>query len=504
MKIIKSSRLLRPLLLVVTLIAVVPHCPVDSQNQRVYLTRLAISSGTLVPRFRPDVTDYAVAVEPSVRELSVTVNAGHGAPSIRARVNAGEWIAVHQGRPSPALSLNTGTNPIEIEVAAEGLNTNTYTVVVERAAPGSIDAGFDTGSIRTRVALGGSWPLAVQSDGKILVGGDFSRYSDYSRFNISRLNTDGLVDRSFNAGADIGPLAMIALQSDQKILIAGWFDSHSGVARLNSDGTPDSSFDTGTGVGPEPWEYVTCLALQANGKILVGGWFESYSDCTRMDLARLNTDGSLDGTFDPDSGLAGMLRIAHVLDVQPDGKILVGGNTFSSDWSGVARLNPDGSLDTRFQPGTGVNGNVKAIAVQPDGKIVIGGTFDTFNGSARSGIARLNADGSLDTGFNPGRGVESTFTSEPPGIKAIALQADGKLIVGGYFTAYDGTARSNLARLNTDGSLDAEFDPGNTAGSVNPEFVDALAIQADGKVLVGGHFWLNYMLPNIVCRVWGD
>ena len=86
----------------------------------------------------------------------------------------------------------------------------------------------------------------------------------------------------------------------------------------------------------------------------------------------------------------------------------------------------------------------------------------------------------------------------------MALQSDGKILVGGWFESHNDSARMDIARLNTDGTLDADFDPGNVAGSGNPEFVDALAIQADGKVLVGGHCWLNYALPNIVSRVWGD
>lgn len=372
-------------------------------------------------------------------------------------------------------------------------------------APGSIDKEFDTGSIRTRVAMGGVWPMALQADGKILIAGDFSVYGGYRRSGITRLLANGLVDESFNLGVSAEWVTATAVQSDQRILIAGRFGERSGIARLNPDGSQDPSFETGSGVGTQPWEWVSCLTVQADGRILVGGWFESVNGTDRFDIARLNSDGSIDTEFDPGTDLAIKLRMITALEVQQDGKIMVGGTAFSgSTWSGIARLNSDGSLDATFDPGAGVDGKVQAIALQPDGKIVIGGAFTTFNNSARNSLARLESDGTIDSSFGTGTGVESESTLESPNIKAIALQADSKVIVGGHFTSFDSIARANLARLNSDGTLDPSFDPGNTAGSGQSEFVGDLAIQPDGKVLAGGYFWLNFNLPNIICRVWGD
>jgi uncharacterized delta-60 repeat protein len=97
-------------------------------------------------------------------------------------------------------------------------------------------------------------------------------------------------------------------------------------------------------------------------------------------------------------------------------------------------------LDASFNPGTGADHWVNSIALQPDGKILIGGYFDTYNGTTRNRIARLNTDGSLDASFNPGTGAND-------GVRSIALQPDGKILIGGLFTAYNGTGRNRVARI---------------------------------------------------------
>ncbi|MCX6903631.1 MAG: delta-60 repeat domain-containing protein, partial [Verrucomicrobia bacterium] len=144
----------------------------------------------------------------------------------------------------------------------------------------------------------------------------------------------------------------------------------------------------------------------------------------------------------------------------------------------VARLNPDGSLDPNFNGffASGPDDVVRAVAVQPDGGVVIGGDFHTVNGLVQAGIARLSGFGYLDYTFNPGLGVDGIVT-------ALALQADGKILVGGLFSAVDGTPRNNLARLNPDGSLDFTFDP---PGS--DQMVRTIVVQSDGNILVGGDF----------------
>jgi len=182
--------------------------------------------------------------------------------------------------------------------------------------------------------------------------------------------------------------------------------------------------------------------------------------------------------------------------VQPDGKILVGGYFTAlqgANRNGIARLNANGSLDNSFNPGTGANA-VTSVALQPDGKVIIGGGFTTVNDTARSGIARLNADGSLDSSFNPGTGVNGTVYS-------VASQPDGKVLMGGSFTSVNGTNRPNIARLNAEGSLDSSFNPGTGPNAK----VSSIALQPNGKVLIGGDFsTVNGVVRLQVARLYGD
>lgn len=366
--------------------------------------------------------------------------------------------------------------------------------------PGDLDTSFQTLGIYTSTVLGGTWPMLLQPDGKVLVGGDFTRYGGSYRKNLARINADGSVDTLFDAGSRAGG-AVMALQADGKIIVGG------PLARLNADGTADSSFTAAAFAwGPSSAQF-NCITLQPDGKILVGGWFTTVASASRIGLVRLNADGSLDTGFDP-ANLYTMLSGPLCIAVQADGKILVGG----SSTKGIARLNADGSLDASFVPGAGAaagsaTARVHAIALQADGSILVGGEFTSFDGTPRSGIVRLSSTGALDSSFDPGAGIATTFALETACVNAIAVQSDGKILVGGSFTSYNGSARSNLARLNADGTLDAGFDPGKNAGTgvstqgYSGEFVDALAIQSDGKVLVGGFFWLIYDHPNIVVRL---
>ncbi len=219
------------------------------------------------------------------------------------------------------------------------------------------------------------------------------------------------------------------------------------------------------------------MSIQSDGKIIIGGLFTSYNGTGRNYIARLNADGSLDATFNPGTGASNNVS---TMSIQSDGKIIIGGDFNSYNGTGInriARLNADGSLDATFNPGTGANGTVLTSSVQPDGKIIIGGDFTFYNGTGRNRIARLNADGSLDATFNPGTGANSY-------VYTTSIQSDGKIIIGGNFTSYNGTARYRISRMNADGSLDATFNPGTGANN----FVLTTSIQSDGKIIIGGYF----------------
>jgi uncharacterized delta-60 repeat protein len=357
------------------------------------------------------------------------------------------------------------------------------------AAPGDVDLSFDPGSgVNGTVRI-----VALQPDGKVIIGGEFTTVKGLARLNVARLNADGSGDATFNPGTNaIGQLVAVALQSDGKVLITVRGNPAFKAARLNSDGNLDGSFLPQQGEGGPQHGDLTAVVEQPDGKVLFGGFvrvqyfdeenqLQSYE---RLLIYRTHPDGTVDNSFNYDNSAItygiGVLAL-RCLVLQPDGKVLLGG--FGSlingtNHQGIARLNLDGSADTTFDPGTGTDENgVSSIALQSDGKVVIGGFLAAVNGTARNRIARLNADGGLDTGFDPGLGADLTVFS-------VALQPDGKVLIGGFFESVNGTSRNKIARLNVDGSLDAGFDP----GSGTDRIVHSVVVQPDGRVLIGGNF----------------
>ena len=374
--------------------------------------------------------------------------------------------------------------------------------------PGDVDLSFDGSGVNGTVSA-----LAGQPDGKVIIGGDFTTVKGLTRIGIARLNADGSGDATFNAGTSVDrKVSAIALQPDGKVIVTrsvpGISDPSPALnyppVRLHSDGTIDNTFIPQT----ESYQYgsgYTCVVLQPDGKVLLGGYFtEYYVDgegfiyyYQRSLLIRLNANGTADPSFafasgDFDSWIA-------ALTLQLDGKVLIGGNFFTANGTsrnGIARLNSDGSLDASFNPGTGVGGSphwVKSVAMQLDGKVLLGGWFSSINGTMRNGIARLNADGSLDGSFNPGTGTDGNVAS-------IALQPDGKVVLGGDFTTVNGTTRNRIARIHSNASLDTSFNPGTgVEGSVR-----SIALESDGDVLIGGNFLtVNGVLRSYVARLHG-
>ena len=245
------------------------------------------------------------------------------------------------------------------------------------------------------------------------------------RNRIARLDaTTGLAD-SFNPTVS-GPVLAIAVQTDGKILVGGVDRNY--IVRLETDGRLDKTLDLST-VG----NFVSATAVQSDGKILIGGSFNTVLGVARNNIARLNTDGTLDTVFDPNAN-----RTVLSIAVQLDGKILVGGEFFSK--SGVtiggqlrnfiARLDPITGLADSFDPSP--NFFVEAISVQADGKILVGGYFNAnapIGGQLRNYIARLDPTTGLADSFNPNAN-NTLFT--------IAVQADGKILAGGNFTNIGG------------------------------------------------------------------
>ena len=253
-------------------------------------------------------------------------------------------------------------------------------------------------------------------------------------------------------------------------------------------GGVDPLFDPNVGGG-----IVRATAIQPDGKILIAGRFTSVGGVERRNIARLNADGSVESaaTFNPGTGVN---NTVHAVAVQRDGKIVIGGiftRVNGQLRQGVARLNPDGSVESTatFTTGLGFTlgdisgGTVNSVAVQPDGKILVGGLFTKVDGQSRSRIARLNPNGSVESTatFDPGTGL-------PPDseIRSMALQEDGKILIAGSFSAVNSLNRRNIARILPNGNVEstATFDTGSGPDSD----IYAVAVQPDGKILIGGLF----------------
>ena len=350
--------------------------------------------------------------------------------------------------------------------------------VLRLNADGSPDTAVDVGVN----GLYGVTALALEAGGSVLIGGDFDSVNGQVRTNVARVRADGSLDDAFApsltaAGSGIRVIRALAVQADGKPVIGGVFTAIDGyavfdLARLYPSGRLDATWTLET---PRAQDIITALAVQPDGKWVVGGGFTSIGGQARNYLARIEADGSVDAAFDPNAN-----NIVNAVVVQPDGKILVGGffGTIGGvDSSYVARLNADGTGDGGFHSdieGSDSDSTVSALLLQPDGKIVVAGNFYTVGGQSRPYLARLDSEGHLDAAFNP---------NPNDYVYALALQDDGKLLVGGAFSMIGGQARNGIARFNADGSLDTAYDPNANGGGV---FV--LAVQADGKAVAGGFF----------------
>jgi uncharacterized delta-60 repeat protein len=327
--------------------------------------------------------------------------------------------------------------------------------------------------------------ISIQGDGKILVAGNFGTIGGQSRLNIARLEpATGLAD-SWDPHSDSLVYA-IAIQADGKILVGGHFLNMGGqeryhIARLDPTTGLADSFD------PHPQNEVYALAVQSDGKVLASGSFDNFWQngeiVTRNRIARLETDGRLDRTLD--FGIQTTVSFDGTLTsaVEPDGKILLGGR-FSRvqgiTRNNIARFNTDGTLDMAFNPNA--NAQVNAIAVQADGKILVGGEFTTLGGQPRSLIARLDPVTGLADSFNPNATGGPGF----PNVGSITVQADDKILVTGNFTSIGGQARNHIARLDPTSGLADSFNP--NAGGLPFPSVSSIAVQTDGKILVCGGF----------------
>ena len=337
--------------------------------------------------------------------------------------------------------------------------------------------------------------VAVQPDGKIIVSGAFTTGTGNNNGGLVRLNEDGSLNQEFTIFSS-GNINALLILPDGKIVVGGIFTIGSAqycIARLNADGSLDETF-TPVASNSAFADTVFSMALQSDGKIVAGGSFEHINGIATANLVRINTNGSVDTTLNltEGAGTTGFSSTVNSVAVLPDGKILALGsfNYFSAiSAKSIARLNADGSLDTTFTTGFDNNSELHSIHVKADGKLLVGGYFVNYNGVPITCLASLNANGTLDTTFNVGGSGAMGL------IRAIAVDAQGKILIGGSLFSYNGQPRISFAKLNSDGTLDDSFNHYTTGtayyngfmADVNSE-VRSIALQGDGKILAAGHF----------------
>lgn len=416
--------------------------------------------------------------------------------------------------------------------------TRTGTELV-RLDNNKLDTSFNTG---TGFKYGAK-NFKIQSDGKIVAVGDLNSYNGTSIKNIVRINADGSIDKSFAppAGVSISGNADFLLQPDGKILIAGSISSKSAVVRLNIDGSLDSSFtpfiglDTGVtairlqsdgkiiaagqnagvnkiirlnangsldidltpaGVIGKQFD----IALQGDGKILVSAAFVEAGNYYNTKLIRMNADGGIDSNFKTNSiSGANDIGITKII-IQADGKIIIGGtfNMVGSNSIGIVRLNANGAIDAAFNTGTGANATINDLELLPNGKVLVSGGFHMFNKEAAKSILLLNSDGSRDSSFN-------NITAGLDGsVMALTVLEDDKIIMYGGFNSYNGKTTESFMRLNSDGSRDESLTFGGLS-AFGDGSVKSIAVQKDGKMVVGGDFTgFNRLTTNRIIRLNSD
>lgn len=389
------------------------------------------------------------------------------------------------------------------------LTVNEYT----DAHTGELDPTFGVGGVAVTSISGSAdnaLDIVLQPDGKIIAAGAaIASFSSYD-FAVARYFPNGKLDPTFGnngisvtsfwSGNDIA--RSVALQTDGKIVVAGQSGSQLAVARYNTNGQLDTTFD-GDGLvainsGPfdSDWQSVS---VQSDGKILVSG---AVSNGNNFDLAlvRLNSNGTLDNTFDGDGtralsvGSGSDLLLDHV--TQNDGKIVITGRSHSAgnvefDMF-VGRLNANGSLDNTFDGdglktiafGSGFDG-ANDVALQPDGKIVLAGsTRNTSNSDLDFAVVRLNTNGSFDTTFDTDGKATWKLSSGTDELYGIRVQKDGKILAAGTIGDDFG-----LVRLQSNGALDSSFN-GNgfarTSLSFGADIAYAIAQQPDGDIVLAG------------------
>ncbi len=524
-----------------------------------------MGNGTFDHMFFPFVSSWSrvnLLVEAPDHSFYVAGESAQADGTIRARLERHFW----QYGDSYGIDFGTGANgtirAMVADTAGRVVIGGDFTEVQGVArnhiarlqANGQLDPTFDPG-----VGADGSvLCLALQGNGKVCLGGSFNAVAGVPRHGVARLNSEGSLDATFDPGLGIDggaqfaqpKVTAMAFRAAGELLVGGWFAKYDGSAcqglvlihanEVDVAATKPGALDLSyvhanasvlsvSGVYPQPngkivvsgvadfglvhpYFYVwqtdaggawttagdmqldvidTCGFLQSDGKVLLSSYLEWHSS---NPIVRYNLDFSQDSTFSsPGCGpfAPGDCNFGgHVLCLgrQSDGKIIVGG------YSLLSRLADDGTREEYFPSGLPSTSSISRLVVQPDDGFIIAGDFTTYGGVPRVGLARLKREGALDVSFDPGAGADGA-------IRAMGLDSAGRLVIAGDFTTVQGVPRSHVARLFSNGQLDTTFDPGTGPN----DSVYCLAIQANGKICLGGTFTnLNGALCNRIARLNAD
>jgi len=425
----------------------------------------------------------------SVKAASLTPDTNFRAPLFAEAATAGRNLLLPDGK----FLLFSRPNTL----------TDQRTGAITRYLPdGTLDTTFNFSRVYKTVAV-----AAVAPDGRLYVAATQYIYGKKEAEEILRLNSDGSIDTGFNKTVlksdIIGTVQQIRVQSDGKVLVAGFiaasFGAGDSIFRLMPDGTRDSSF-----AGPQVDGFVMASALQNDGKVLIAGNYSNVNGVAHRGIARLNADGSLDSGFQETGFTLG--NSIRALVVQNDGKIVMAGHfrlgTPATQRAPLVRLNTDGSLDQTFSSANTVTNlsTARDLVLQPDGKFVA---------TVNSSVYRFNATGSLDSTFRQPLMVNAQL--DPGGVAGspttIHLLPDGRVLVGGTFTDVDPAgsltgAHFGAARLNDNGSLDSSLTTTHKTGIETAP--SSFARLPDGSTLVGFGDKVEPLLPYNVGRLLSD
>lgn len=454
---------------------------VDGQSKR-YLARLN-TDGSLDTSFNPNLAPKIIASA----VLSIFVDGNDKV------IFSGRY---YDGVSTKAVSRLNSDGTTDVSFSASDVGANSFIFDIDQDSNGNIYIGglFTTSGVTVQTNLArltstgavdatftptvnnSIIALAVTPNDDVVIGGNFGLVNGESRNRLALVNADGSVDMDFDPNVNGGSVSALAINASGDIAVGGSFTNIAGAnlrafVVLDDEGALINVFSSGF-IGFR----VPSVQWQANGQPIMSTQAEFFTlnGSTGQIVARKNTTGGVDDSLAPQA----LNTNAMIRAIAQDSKrrILIGGSfkkIGGIEQAYLARLLPDGEIDQSFTPS--LNNIVQDIAIQRDNKVVAVGSFTMVDGNAQNRIVRFNQNGSVDSGFDVGSGANQF-------VEVVKLDKDGSLLIGGSFSTINGTARSKLARLNSDGSLNADFIDAGLDG-----FVHSIIMEND-DVLIAGSF----------------